>query len=686
MTSEGGCLWSASSADYRCRGPALPGPRYEPPEAGGSPGTPRIAPPVVATVPGSAGLPGVAPRRIEGRHIVVWLIAAHPVPAYRVGVANDVRLLLRPAGDAAQARGTVPTSPTGAFASSVESRSGWQGDLNRIGVVFVHGIGTQPACETFLDWSGSIVGILGSWREGHGFAADPVRRCEYDLTGTRLPVLELDVPEYEGHPAQTWVMTEAWWAATTRSPGLGSMTAYVRKALPGIMNGIRDSYRIRTDSWARQRAEARAYAKTADAYEQGRLVLGAVPGRRTDWIDILDRIQKELTILAFGPALALGSIALWVYAPFRAIPIKPIQDIAALRSADNFLTRWFGELPDIISDPVQSANVRSRLVAAVRGLNAEGCRRIVVVAHSGGAIVSFTTLCDPAFMDLKVDKLVTLGEGLALAWRIENAYKGLPPGSRLLGDLSKLRPDLRWADFWSTYDPAPAGPIDPPPGVSVADQSYPTINRMSLLEDHGAYWDNDEEFMIPLLQHIDATTGGPDGSRFFRDRSLVTVRLAWRRRRVAFLALWRWIATLGAGVPIAVTTATALLGAAGIAGFARLAGPGRLGAALAGGWSSVPGHEIIAGPLDGISKIAAWPGVLPIVGEWAVGCAVIATAFLVLARIGVEQWTVWDCRDRAAALRRVPGRVSSWPPAVTFCLLTAVAAAMSAATFAYLWR
>jgi hypothetical protein len=43
----------------------------------------------------------------------------------------------------------------------------------------------------------------------------------------RLPILEVDVPEYAGHPAQTWVMTEAWWAATTRSPGLGSMTILV---------------------------------------------------------------------------------------------------------------------------------------------------------------------------------------------------------------------------------------------------------------------------------------------------------------------------------------------------------------------------------------------------------------------------------------------------------------------------
>jgi hypothetical protein len=100
------------------------------------------------------------------------------------------------------------------------------------------------------------------------------------------------------------------------------------------------------------------------------------------------------------------------------IPIAPIQNMAALKTADNFLTRWFGELPDIINDPVQSANVRSGLVSAIHGLEAEGCGRFVAIAHSGGAIVSFTTLCDPEFMDVRVDKLVTLGEGLALAWRI----------------------------------------------------------------------------------------------------------------------------------------------------------------------------------------------------------------------------------------------------------------------------
>ncbi len=374
------------------------------------------------------------------------------------------------------------------------------------------------------------------------------------------------------------------------------------------------------------------------------------------------------------------------YAPFRAIPIAPIQNMAALKTADNFLTRWFGELPDIISDPVQSANVRARLVAAIRGLQAEGCGRIVIVAHSGGAIVTFTTLCDPAFMDVGVDKLITLGEELALAWRIEDASKGLPPGSRLLGDLSKLRPDLRWADFWSTYDPAPAGPISPPAGVSVADRSHSTVNRMSILEDHGSYWDNDEEFLIPLLQHIDTPSGGPEDSRFFRDNNLGTVRSAWRRQRVAVLALWRWIATLGAGVPVAATTVVAPAGAAGVAGTVGRQGPERLGADFAARWATIPGHEIIAGPLDGLSKVAGWPGALPLIGEWAMGVVIVAVAFLVLARIGVGRWEAWDQRERRAARRRVPGQGSGWRPAVTFGVLTVVAAAMSVATFAYLWR
>jgi hypothetical protein len=203
---------------------------------------------------------------------------------------------------------------------------------------------------------------------------------------------------------------------------------------------------------------------------------------------------------------------------------------------------------------------------------------------------------------------------------------------------------------------------------------------MSILEDHGAYWDNDEEFVIPLLQHIDTADGDPERSRFFQDPSLATVRLAWRRRRVAILALWRWIATLGAAIPLTLTTLTGLLGVAG------RPGPARLGADIAGWWGTVPGHEIIAGPLDGLSKVAAWPGFLHDLGEWGLGTVVVAIVFLILARYGVGRWEAWDAEERQAARRRVPERHRSVSGVLTFVSLTALTVAMSVATVALLWR
>jgi hypothetical protein len=311
---------------------------------------------------------------------------------------------------------------------------------------------------------------------------------------------------------------------------------------------------------------------------------------------------------------------------------------------------------------------------------------MVVVAHSGGAIVSFETLCDPAFDDIEVDKLITLGEGLALAWRIEDAYDGLPTGSRLLGDLTAARPKLLWTDFWSSYDPAPAGQIVQPPGVSLSNRPNPTINRMSLLEDHGSYWDNDEEFMIPLLQNIDVPRGEPAKARFFNDGHLNTVRLTWRRRRVGILALWRWLATLGAGIPILGTTITSLLGHHGVAAAARMHGPERLGADIANLWSTVPGHEIVAGPLDGISGIHDWPGELPVIGAWALGMVVIAAAFIVLARIGVGRWEAWDLSERVAARKLVPAQDPRWWHAPVAAAFLGICVAMSVGTFALLWR
>jgi len=120
-------------------------------------------------------------------------------------------------------------------------------DPDRVGVVFVDGIGTQQPAETFLEWSAPIVRMLTAWRIEHGFPADPVVRSEFSFIGSSQHYLELDIPASGQFPARRWVLTEAWWAAQIRAPSLGAAAAYVRRGLPGILRGITNGYKVRTD-------------------------------------------------------------------------------------------------------------------------------------------------------------------------------------------------------------------------------------------------------------------------------------------------------------------------------------------------------------------------------------------------------------------------------------------------------
>ncbi len=548
-----------------------------------------------------------------------------------------------------------------------------------MGVVFVHGIGAQTPAETFLDWSSSIVRMLSAWRLEQGFGVDPVVRSQFSFSASSLPYLELDIPAHGDREAARWIVTEALWAEAIRAPKLDAAAAYLRDRLWTIVAGIQAGYRIREPRWI-ERANATAQAASAarDPLLEARL---AELGRgRWAWIGLIDALQRSFLTqwLVVVPIITLGTLVLTIWSPLRRIPIGPLRDFAEARLVDSFLTSWFGDLPVLLDDPVQSGNVRARVAESVSALRAQGCDSIVLVAHSGGAIVSFETLLDPAYLTgadraIEVDKLVTHGEGLKLGWRLEGAYKhGLERGHRLAGNIGAARPDLHWVDVWASFDPAPAGPLKAPPDVAldVADtgtpgktareagtgrlavESRPVTNLMSLRRDHGAYWDNDEGYLVALLRHIDDPRGWGEGSRFYKVRELRTVRIERRRQRVAVLAAWRWLT--------AVAAAIAIVGGGIAAGAPRLAGETMIAI-----WSRVPGGELLAGPIGGL-----WGAVgtllslvggnrladsLPSIGPVVVGALGIALIFVLLALAVAWGWSRWDEVERAAArLERLP--------------------------------
>ena len=554
-----------------------------------------------------------------------------------------------------------PTAlPPGAAAPGAAARAARarrpRADPNKVGVVLIHGIGTQKASETLLDWTRPVVGLLADWRRDHGFDVDPVRRSQYSFSGASLPFLELEIPASGDHPAQTWVVTEAWWATQMRPPKLSDVTGFLRHGLPRIARGIRAGYDEREDAWQGRVEQERTAAgrraaqgapdqtPTADAEQaQAALVEHTLAAAgRWSWIRLLDSIQKWLTGLALTPVVLLGTLVLAIYAPFRAIPFKPLRDLAVLREADNFFVHWIGELPTLLGDPVQSANVRARAAEAIEGLERQGCGRIVIVAHSGGAIVSFTTLLDPVYLERKVDKLITIGEGLGLAWHLVDRNQLLDRGNRLAGDLAATRPDLVWYDYWASYDPAPGGPLRHPRGLPLPVTSRPITNRMSIFEDHGSYWENDEGFLVALIRHLDTAGGRPDdgpGSRFFPDGGHRAVLIERRRQRVGVLALWRWLAVLAAGVPIVLGTVLAAPGR----------GPAAAGRAAAAFWDTVPAHEVVSVPVSWLAGIVNGPSWAATVGEWSFGAILVGVLFLIVGLIGIRWWEAWDGRERRIA-------------------------------------
>lgn len=363
------------------------------------------------------------------------------------------------------------------------------------GVIFVHGIGSQAPGETLLQWSGPLIEGVTAWRSWAapptgGLPRDTVIGATMDFT-SELPTITMTIPAIGAYPEARWILTESWWAAKVSPPSLTTMTSWLgpQRGAEQIVSAILGNPSA-TSKW-----------------------LGAFKAAVVPFVSVLG----ALILSGYG---LLRTIT-------RLVPIQAAKDAAILRVFDNFLTGWFGDVRILLFDPAQSANIRDGLATAVERMRERGCSRVVVVAHSGGAMVSYLTLTDPSLAPrAQVDKLITFGEGWNLAITLTPDGAGM--ADRLRRDITVTQEKLRWRDFWASHDPAPAGQVKTaeikppsrdatPPVRPDAIRSYRVWNRRSLLDDHGTYFENDEEFTIPVLREIDAADDWGESSRFFPD-------------------------------------------------------------------------------------------------------------------------------------------------------------------------
>ncbi len=551
------------------------------------------------------------------------------------------------------------------------------------GVVFVHGIGTQVARETLFDWSRPVIDVLAAWRREYDddhptapIGENPVGSAS--VSDPANPWIEVDIPASGDRAHEQWLFTEAYWAGDVRPPSFADAVGYIQRRVVGIIFGIARGYGVReTRRNTRLRRLLEANQDSQDPIVQQRIAeLGRSLDSRWLIVDGLDRVAQfwlvRIVLAALASAGAL--VALSIYSVLHAIPIDAVRKKVESAALDTFLVDWFGDLPVLLDDQAQSAAIRTRLRDRVCWLVDNGCRHVVLVAHSGGTIVSYQTLLRFPPEELPVAKLVTLGEAIKLGWQLEEEAGDWVPGNPLRGDLRERRKDLRWVDVWASYDPAPSGElveVEGSPLVAVESfdalpndprihvESRPVTNYMHLARDHGGYWDNDEGFLIPLIRHLDDPTGDGSAARFYRNALDRTVRTERRRRRVSLLLAWRWAAFLTGLAALAV-------------GLVRGVNFAATGDAVAGIWGLLPAHQLVSGPIDGVGGALAVlfgaigrtdvADALAAIGPVLLGAAVPIVAVIVIFLRGGGSWTAHDRLERAAIRREEfapPGRASA---------------------------
>jgi hypothetical protein len=555
---------------------------------------------------------------------------------------------------------------------------------NHVGVVFIHGIGSQQAGSSLREWSAPIVRIARDIRRHAGLSSDPVVGMQADGTG-RVSLIELEVPhtprlsspgEPQGQPSSFtdhWVLTEAFWADAVSPPSFGQMSEWLGPQ--GVIRQLiwRMTRRTRYVTPAEPNG-SEPHIGPEKTFDPTSVDSVRTSGSSRGIGHRVSNLIGDVATRGGGVAVALSvqalsSLLLLLYAVLRSIetvlPIGPLGDGALTRPIDRFILNWFGDLYVLLIDPVQRASVCDRVLQSL-DLSRFGPIGVVAVAHSGGAVVSYLTLANGVskhqLAQSPMKKLVTFGEGLNLAVDLLAAQMPRSQAVREFGldrTLLPNHPALEWVDFWASSDPAPHGPLDLPSNVvsvraanasganatSVPLDSRCVLNRASVTEDHGAYWTNDEEFVVPLLSLI-AATGSP-ASEFhwaaaYNDEALVAG--AVRKRRVAVLATWRRLTSQVAFIAILIWLALAPEPAQ------------RFGDGIIELLRSVPGADVLASSIQKLHDV-----VLPTSTESAsvrnladLGSLVLSIAFVV----GVVA-TLWR-RPALSDMFHSTGRVGGW--------------------------
>jgi pimeloyl-ACP methyl ester carboxylesterase len=479
------------------------------------------------------------------------------------------------------------------------------GGATRVGVVFVHGIGQQSESYTVREFGGPLLHWLQEWhkRRERDFCVTS-SDLTYGELAERPARFTLDLAAVEGHPAQTWILAEAWWAARLSAPNLDEMTWWGLKS---------------------------AFVRCLNLAE---VVVASFRKLPQSPKAIIELVSSLLLFLGYVAAAVLSiPLILGLYV-LAQIPGPVERAVMGLR---NFVQDQIGDFYAFMWDDIQAVHIRGSVAAAIHFLvEKRGCERIAVIAHSQGTVVAYDALCSGAVLpeDLaRVKTFVTFGSALNNAWD-----KRLVP-ARTCRLREPLPASMRWINVWSAYDPVSGGELHTPPHIRRPDEQLEVTNWMNVILDHGGYFTNREEFLSRLAQELESP-GDRQRSRFFPDDG----EKKWsdrRRDRVLTLVTWRVVAMLAFVVGV----------------IARIRAADRLRADGEAVWAWLQTVPIVGGALTFVDQHAAWLAWTERLGARVMGIGfwlvVLGAAYVGVSWLAFASWHD-NAGQRSAGLGRPP--------------------------------
>lgn len=452
----------------------------------------------------------------------------------------------------------------------------------RLGVLFVHGIGTRKEASALVAGTEPIFSFLSGWLKDSGGIAVEEASLFTSVTNEN-PQVVLDVATTSTGQLGTWVLREAWWGGSISSPKYLSILAWawiatarsawqlarplvaaIWQAALEVIGQFKEIPELGNEVFVAVASSATGLdpellgghfetpEREGRSEEDVRLALllgrpepslGQVLGSLgTEWffgsyrwavmalvaiffvvsipLAVVAIMLTGLVAVASIPLVVVLTLAVWLFAPIPTIGTwaRNVQDALRNSVGDAFI--W--ERKPLLRNVIQTT-VRKELAAI-----AAECDEVAIVAHSQGAAVVYDMLNKQEQLPRELSLVVTYGQGIGRLSPRRQALK-LPSG---------WSEHYAWHDYCATRDPVSVQPLSGPLGVT----SAPIVNLRSVVQDHSAYWANDEGFVAPLALMLNALAKGQETSE--DELRLAELGYARRLERVGLLTTARLEALL----------------------------------------------------------------------------------------------------------------------------------------------